>query len=114
MPIVGQACPPAPTPYRFDPHFAPQPLHLFAIGFQFVILAQLNRQSPTPHARIEHINLIERTHDPALRLTRLHWLVVKNRTRHVRQLALSSDAQFGMFCFHQLGTLHRPSCLDFF
>jgi hypothetical protein len=32
----------------------------------------------------------------------------------MQQLALSSDAQFGMFCFYQLGTPHRPSCLDFF
>ncbi len=46
------------------------------IGFHPVTLAQLDRQAPTPYARIDHINLIERAHDPALRFTRLHGLVI--------------------------------------
>ena len=114
VPVVGHARSPGPTPDRFDPHFLPQPLHMFAIGFDSVILSQFHHQSPTPHAWIDHVNLVQRANNLPIRLALLHGFVIKNRTRYIQQRALLSNAQLGMFCFDQLGTLHRPSCLDFF
>lgn len=40
--------------------------------------------------------------------------VIQPGSGHIQDLALLTNAQFGVRFFYQLGTCYRPSCLDFF
>ena len=59
VPVIGNARAPGATPDRLDPHFSPQPLNAFPIGFDPVVALQNRRQSSASYARILCVNSIE-------------------------------------------------------
>ncbi len=103
------------APNRLVAHLTAQAVHALAVDLYAVFAFQHSHEPPTAEARVDQVDFVQQSFDANFFRIFSDWILSSSGTRHAKQLALPSHADYGMLFVHQLGTLpHRPSCLDFF